>query len=53
MKNSLKEKPNICDKIIVKNKDTNKENRNLCVIPLCFVGKNLKNKYKKINPTKT
>ena len=53
MKNSLKEKLNICDKTIVNINVMKIENQILCVNPLCFVGKNLKNKYKKIKPTDT
>ena len=30
--------------------DKNKQNQKLCVNPLCFVGKYLKNKYKTKNP---
>jgi hypothetical protein len=52
MKNSFKEKLNICDKTRVNNNDTKIENQKVCVIPLCFVGKNFKNKYKKIKPIK-
>jgi len=53
VKNSFKEKPNIWDKIIVNINVMKIENQILCVNPLCFVGKNLKNKYKKIKPTET
>ena len=53
MKNSFKEKLNICDKIIVNKNVMKIENQMLCVNPLCFVGKNLKNKYKKIKPAET
>ena len=49
-KNSFKEKENICDKTIVNINGMKIENQMLCVTPLCFVGKNLKNKYKKTKP---
>jgi len=52
MKKPSREKANICERITVNKNDIKIENQKLCVIPLCFVGNNLKNKYKKMKVIK-
>ena len=42
MPNSNKDNSNIDQKIIANTKEKTTENQNVCVIPLCFVGKNLR-----------